>query len=1528
MRLINFELEKNKILEEVRIEVPGDRALEKLKFARENFDWAIEGYRNSLAILSDTAYEERKHFLMELIQNADDADYGDEAPEIQFTITKEGIELYYNEIGFSIEDIISITDTGASTKKSKKNSSTSFIGEKGIGFKSVFALAESVEIQSGPWHFVLHKERCIIPIPLPLDAPLIGTKQKIKLSDEVIIDEIYNELKRYVSGEVETFLYLQKISRFVLLDERGDSNEKYEIEILPKNRLGDKLTLHVVNTGEEREFLLYSENITFSKELVAARWEKIGTSLGSVERRVIVAAMVNGSKEEQLGRLFCYLPTSVKLPIPIFMQVDGMTKADRERLHDPYKNEWNKFLLSKLPGVMSRAITYWSKAMKSPEIFQEFVPIVDGEDQLMQVFYATRRELIKHPWVKVMSETSVRKVPDEVVVVPPYLGIIFQAYPEIRLHFEKELGKFPLDVQWSLNHQLKQKLEKYNCEMVSTLDMLISLQGVTLPNDITRSKEKLKELYLFLVDILDMKFSKFKNPSDTYYNSVLNSMRNLKFYPIEGEGFSSLGNEGNVHFSTSKLEKAKEAVWDIRSIDFDYTNENQENGLTDGSSEVSRELATILKKLLTKLQVKELTEETILNDFIIPELSSTKILKSESRSEKFYRVFEFYKSKKILKREHGKILEHLSDIYLHNQDLKLRPLKEMLIPRAIRVSASENIYDGSDLKELYISQEVMEKVVQEKALFHQFLIDAGIKYKPIFHAVTQSFSDAYQFKQEDARRFDIWNKRIRNDFTLANKVVIERVFLDKIDSDLIEKGVVTKEFEKYLYEAWCVKFRGNEINDYSYYYKGKAFPGFFTITYIRQEKRALQLKETNWAGIDARKVPIKIFSGMLVSSLETFILPPIRNKQLHYLLDHLNGVVAEGKDYPHLSYDRLYLDSLGIREMVFEDLDNLWKLVDSYRFDDIIRLIIELYHHKLPYNSIQIMDKRQMKLVDIKDFRLGMGSNEDAPLIEKQYGELGTELGRLFNLAKEGTIDSFKGTIKNLLVHHKTDGNTIKRFLLLLQEWNGYSADEKKLMIDEFKSGVEEGKPPILILENRELYKNLEKNSVWCVFIPLDGIEIDIESSYRAAKEIGFVAPDNFGELVIINPTLLRNDEKEKSSEILNQYIQLLEEKEKIRLNQKLKIFGGTNKVLRQIVLADAAKRMVSTASIEYIIELPLLDEKNRRIVFCSSTRDYELIKHLLLMIEFAPRRNIERDLADIKKMEERKQVFNVSHTYSIEERAKNETSRLENSGEHERFRNKGLSVQGASQGSIHHPDTIKASAKISADHVKDISVTNTLHKAVENFKENLQGNMITTTEVISGWKLGPSPDEEVIIRQTLVEEITSSLNNGPEIYKKKLRNLTNKKTSFQGQILEKDEMLIDKDAIDSKAFLEDEYDCKCQVCGLQLIFESGKKWTSVYHIQDKKEGAWFYNRPFNILGLCPNCYTISMHGGHHDFSQLVLAAQDVIEGENFAEPVPEFNGDYYVVDVVLDNKPQKMKVSKIHMSYFVALIQTTEDEM
>jgi hypothetical protein len=95
------------------------------------------------------------HFLLELLQNADDAKYGEGVvPEFKASATiDKNLVLQCNEIGFTNDDVEGICDIGRSTKRE----SATTTGEKGIGFKCVFRLADLVWIASKGFTFKLDK---------------------------------------------------------------------------------------------------------------------------------------------------------------------------------------------------------------------------------------------------------------------------------------------------------------------------------------------------------------------------------------------------------------------------------------------------------------------------------------------------------------------------------------------------------------------------------------------------------------------------------------------------------------------------------------------------------------------------------------------------------------------------------------------------------------------------------------------------------------------------------------------------------------------------------------------------------------------------------------------------------------------------------------------------------------------------------------------------------------------------------------------------------------------------------------------------------------------------------------------------------------------------------------------------------------------------------------------------------------------------------------------------------------------------
>ena len=104
----------------------------------------------SIQHLAEGLYSERVHFMLELLQNADDNYYAqDVIPTLRIVIENNKLIFFNNELGFSTDDVLSLCSVGASTKKGV----TGFIGHKGIGWKSCFKVSKKPEVHSGPFHF-------------------------------------------------------------------------------------------------------------------------------------------------------------------------------------------------------------------------------------------------------------------------------------------------------------------------------------------------------------------------------------------------------------------------------------------------------------------------------------------------------------------------------------------------------------------------------------------------------------------------------------------------------------------------------------------------------------------------------------------------------------------------------------------------------------------------------------------------------------------------------------------------------------------------------------------------------------------------------------------------------------------------------------------------------------------------------------------------------------------------------------------------------------------------------------------------------------------------------------------------------------------------------------------------------------------------------------------------------------------------------------------------------------------------------
>ncbi|KAL2822753.1 hypothetical protein BDW59DRAFT_173698 [Aspergillus cavernicola] len=192
----------------------------------------------SVITLAKNLYTSSARFVFELLQNADDNSYiraksASAAPFVSFRVYSRRIVLECNEDGFTRENLIAICNVGQSSKSGAQG----YIGEKGIGFKSVFMVASKVLIQSGHFSFYFqHKSHdsgmgMISPMWEETDEILDAPLTRITLylhesgSYENLAKERATTLQQFQELQATFLLFMKNLRRIEVTIYDHDDNQ-------------------------------------------------------------------------------------------------------------------------------------------------------------------------------------------------------------------------------------------------------------------------------------------------------------------------------------------------------------------------------------------------------------------------------------------------------------------------------------------------------------------------------------------------------------------------------------------------------------------------------------------------------------------------------------------------------------------------------------------------------------------------------------------------------------------------------------------------------------------------------------------------------------------------------------------------------------------------------------------------------------------------------------------------------------------------------------------------------------------------------------------------------------------------------------------------------------------------------------------------------------------------------------------------------------------------------------------------------
>ncbi|RYP69608.1 hypothetical protein DL770_008214 [Monosporascus sp. CRB-9-2] len=145
-----------------------------------------------------------------------------------------------NEVGFTFKQLDALTRVGQSTKKSTAGGQKGYIGEKGIGFKSVFKVADVIHIASGFYEFKLDRNKPIGMI-LPIfsrfpSADRIADQTQFLL--ELKYNDDYKEIWRDLKDvEPQLLLFLRKLRELHVSTDGGVTTSEVVVAFAVKDQI-------------------------------------------------------------------------------------------------------------------------------------------------------------------------------------------------------------------------------------------------------------------------------------------------------------------------------------------------------------------------------------------------------------------------------------------------------------------------------------------------------------------------------------------------------------------------------------------------------------------------------------------------------------------------------------------------------------------------------------------------------------------------------------------------------------------------------------------------------------------------------------------------------------------------------------------------------------------------------------------------------------------------------------------------------------------------------------------------------------------------------------------------------------------------------------------------------------------------------------------------------------------------------------------------------------------------------------------
>uniref|UniRef100_A0A671QV93 Uncharacterized LOC107653992 n=1 Tax=Sinocyclocheilus anshuiensis TaxID=1608454 RepID=A0A671QV93_9TELE len=583
----------------------------------------------SLERLSTELYSKDTHFVLELIQNADDNCYPDgrEQPALAFVVEKDCITILNNECGFEENNVRAICDVGRSTKGKHKYG---YIGQKGIGFKSVFKVTDCPEIHSNGFHIRFDKNSGPMGYILPhwVEQERPGSAGAREIAEQrwatkihlPLRSESYQTKNLFHDVHPSLLLFLHRLRSITIFNEK-------RLVSMTRRDLSHNI-LEVAHTGGEERWLVI-KRMLYPK--------KIKEDVESTE--LALAFQLSGSSpcdvKPQKQPVFAFLPLR-SFGFRFIIQGDFDIPSSREDVDRD--SSWNQWLRSEIPQLFVHAMDVFNQHPEFSGLgglcyFMQFIP---QPSEILDFFNPVANQIIQ--LLKGKASLPAKEDKGRVEFKQPSQLAVCQD----RL-IQDVIGGEDLCRSLSLSYLHPALQSRLSGSLLTALGVhrLRAVEIITvtcaMARELVQHEHDLKKLARLLV-------CNFRALESEYeVDALLQSLKDVPMIPLANGSVVSLSSEG-VFFPLSDVLQAQT---DLQALyqDLNIVEPRLLASLDElGNSQV--------RELLRRLNVHELEPQQVLQQHIYPLL----------------------RSKAWEKKPEDIVISYLVFIKLHSQDQDYRSL--------------------------------------------------------------------------------------------------------------------------------------------------------------------------------------------------------------------------------------------------------------------------------------------------------------------------------------------------------------------------------------------------------------------------------------------------------------------------------------------------------------------------------------------------------------------------------------------------------------------------------------------------------------------------------------------------------------------------------------------------------------------------------------------------------------------------------------------------------------------------------------